>query len=47
MYALLRLSPVYAVLHPSGSAMLLYIALWSIVRGKRVQWKDRDYVVVT
>ena len=47
VYALLRLSPVYAVLHPAGSAMLLYIALRSIVRGKRVQWKDRDYVVVT
>ena len=47
VYALLRLSPVYALLHPAGSAMLLYIAVRSIVRGKRVQWNDRDYVVVT
>ena len=45
VYTLLRLSPVYALLHPAGSGMLLYIALRSIVRGKRVQWKERDYVV--
>ncbi len=44
VYALLRLSPLYAVLHPLGSAMVLYIALRSIVRGNRVQWKTRDYV---
>ncbi|MEP6992359.1 MAG: glycosyltransferase family 2 protein [bacterium] len=44
VYALLRLSPVYALLHPLGSAMLLYIALRSIARGNRVQWKARDYV---
>ena len=44
VYALLRLSPVYALLHPIGSAMLLYIALRSIVRGNRVQWKERNYI---
>ena len=45
VYASLRMSPVYAVLHPAGSATLLYIMVRSIVRGKRVQWKERDYVV--
>ena len=44
VYALLGLSPVYALLHPLGSAALLYIALASIVRGKRVRWKERDYL---
>ena len=44
VYALLGLSPVYALLHPLGSAMLLYITLRSIVRGDRVQWKERDYI---
>ena len=43
--ALFGLSPVYALLHPLGAAMLLYISLRSIVRGKRVRWKERDYVV--
>ena len=44
VYMLLGLSPVYALLHPLGSAMLLYIALRAIVRGSRVQWKERDYI---
>ena len=44
VYALLGLSPAYAILHPLGSAALLYIALASIVRGKRVRWKERDYI---
>ena len=44
VYALLGLSPAYALLHPLGSAMLLYIALRSIARGNRVQWKERDYI---
>ena len=42
-YAWLRLSPVYALLHPLGAAMVLYIALGAIVRGRRVRWKERDY----
>ncbi|MEO8622538.1 MAG: glycosyltransferase family 2 protein [bacterium] len=45
VYALLGLSPLYAVLYPLGALMVLYIALRSIVRGSRVQWKERDYVV--
>jgi chlorobactene glucosyltransferase len=34
----------YAGLYPLGLAMLFYIALGSIARGKRVEWKDRTYV---
>ncbi len=45
IYAWLRLSPAYALLHPLGSAVLLYIMLRSIVRGGRVRWKQRDYMV--
>ncbi len=45
VYAFLGLSPAYALLHPLGAAMLLYISLRSIVRGRRVRWKERDYVV--
>jgi chlorobactene glucosyltransferase len=43
VYAWLRLSPAYALLHPLGSAMVLYIALGAIVRGRRVRWKEREY----
>jgi chlorobactene glucosyltransferase len=45
VYAWLRLSPTYALLHPLGSAVLLYIALRAIVRGRRVEWKEREYRV--
>lgn len=43
VYAWLRLSPLYAVLHPLGAAVVLWIAVWSIVRGRRVRWKEREY----
>jgi glycosyltransferase involved in cell wall biosynthesis len=43
VYSWLRLSPLYAVLHPLGAAMLLYIALGAIARGRRVRWKEREY----
>jgi chlorobactene glucosyltransferase len=43
VYAWLRLSPVYAVLHPLGAAVVLYVALGAIVRGRRVRWKEREY----
>ena len=43
VYAWLRLSPLYALLHPVGSAMVLYIALGAIARGRRVRWKEREY----
>ena len=43
MYRWLRLSLLYALLHPLGAAVLLYIALRAIVRGRRVEWKEREY----
>ena len=43
VYAWLRLSPVYALLHPLGAVMVLYIALGAIARGRRVRWKEREY----
>ena len=43
VYVWLRLSPLYALLHPLGAAMVLYIALGAIARGRRVRWKERDY----
>lgn len=44
VYAWLGMSPLYGLLHPLGSAMVLYIALRSILRGSRVQWKGREYI---
>jgi hypothetical protein len=43
VYSWLRLSPLYALLHPLGAAMVLYIALGAIARGRRVRWKEREY----
>ena len=43
VYGWLRLSPLYALLHPLGAAMVLYIALGAIARGRRVRWKEREY----
>ena len=43
VYAWLRLSPLYALLHPLSAAMVLYIALGAIARGRRVRWKEREY----
>ena len=43
VYGWLRLSPAYALLHPLGAAMVLYIAVGAIARGRRVRWKERDY----
>ncbi|HTK49114.1 MAG TPA: glycosyltransferase [Gemmatimonadaceae bacterium] len=43
VYAWLRLSPLYALLHPLGAAAMLYIVAGAIARGRRVRWKERDY----
>jgi glycosyltransferase involved in cell wall biosynthesis len=43
VYRWLRLSPLYALAHPLGSAVLLYITLRSIIMGRRIQWKGRSY----
>jgi chlorobactene glucosyltransferase len=45
VYALLGVSPLYALLHPLGAATFLYISLRAIVRGRQVHWKGRDYQV--
>jgi hypothetical protein len=44
VYSYIGLTPLYALLHPLGAAMLLYIAVRSIARGRRVMWKGREYV---
>ena len=43
VYLWLRLSPIYALLHPLGSVVLLFIAARAIARGRRVRWKEREY----
>ena len=37
-------SPLYALTFPLGAAVLLWIFVGAIVRGRRVAWKGRDYV---
>ncbi len=44
VYGWLRLSPMYALLHPLGAAVMLYVSVGAIVRGRRVRWKDREYI---
>jgi chlorobactene glucosyltransferase len=34
----------YALLYPLGSAMLLYICVRAVLRGRRVAWKGREYL---
>jgi chlorobactene glucosyltransferase len=43
VYRWLGLSPGYAALHPLGAGLLLYISVRAIVRGRRVEWKGREY----
>ena len=43
VYAWLRVSPMYALLHPLGAVVLLYVVVRAMVRGRRVRWKERDY----
>jgi chlorobactene glucosyltransferase len=33
----------YVLLYPLGLAMLLYIAIGAVLRGRRVEWKERTY----
>ena len=44
IFRLLRLSPAYALLHPLGAGVMLYISLGAIARGRKVRWKDREYI---
>jgi hypothetical protein len=43
VYLWLRASPIYALLHPLGAVMLMYITMRAMIRGSRVRWKERDY----
>jgi chlorobactene glucosyltransferase len=44
VYVSMRESPLWALLYPLGLMMALYIFSAAIVRGSRVEWKDRQYV---
>lgn len=44
VYRQLEELPHYALLYPLGSAMLLYICLRAVLRGRRVEWKGRAYI---
>jgi chlorobactene glucosyltransferase len=44
IYRFMGESVLYALLYPLGLVMLLYIALGAVVRGQRVEWKDRTYI---
>lgn len=37
-------SPLYALLSPLGAAVVFYIFMRAILRGRRVAWKGREYV---
>jgi chlorobactene glucosyltransferase len=43
IYAFMRAPVRYALLYPLGLAMLLYIAIGAVARGRNVEWKDRKY----
>jgi hypothetical protein len=35
---------LYVILSPIGAAVTLYIFARAIARGRRVRWKDREYI---
>lgn len=43
IYAAIRADPRYALLHPLGSAVLVWITTRAALRGDRTQWKGRTY----
>jgi chlorobactene glucosyltransferase len=43
IYRFMRAPVRYVLLYPLGFAMLLYIAVGAIARGRRVEWKERRY----
>ena len=43
IYAAFGVSPLFGVLYPVGAAVLLYIVVMAIGRGRRVVWKGRSY----
>lgn len=44
LYAYMRAPVWYAALFPLGAAMVLYIAIGAVLRGSRIEWKERRYV---
>jgi len=44
VYIQLGQSPLYAFLSPIGALVVFYIFARAIARGRRVTWKDRDYL---
>ena len=46
IYAFMRAPVAYALLYPLGLAMLFYIAVGAVARGRNVEWKDRKYEAV-
>jgi NADH:ubiquinone oxidoreductase subunit 6 (subunit J) len=44
IYRFMGESVLYAVCYPLGVALLLYIAIGGVLRGRRVEWKERTYV---
>jgi chlorobactene glucosyltransferase len=44
IYRFMRQRIWYALLYPLGIAMLFYIAAGAVLRGSRVEWKNRQYV---
>jgi hypothetical protein len=44
LYFWLRQPLWYALLYPLGSAVLLMIIGGAVRRGRRVEWKSREYV---
>lgn len=43
IYSVIDESPAYALLMPVGAAMVFWIFLRAVLRGKRVSWKGREY----
>lgn len=39
-----RISPVWALAYPIGAAVVMYIVVRAVRRGRRVEWKGREYV---
>ena len=44
IYSFMRAPLRYVLLYPLGLAMLLYIAIGAVIRGQRVEWKERQYL---
>lgn len=44
VYRAMEESPAYALIYPLGHALLFYIIVGAVVRGRHVEWKSRRYV---